>query len=184
MRVQLPAQRLVLAQEPAIAHQPVDLGEQLVEDHRLHQVVVRPALEGRDGVLDRGVGGDHHDQGLGPDLEQAVEQLQAVEAGQLDVAEGQVGLEPLGEGQGRGGVAGHADLVPLPLEELLERRGDHLLVVDDEDAPPGLRRPRGARSGRMAAVLIARPLPPRPHRRAPGAPRACEARAVRPGSGR
>ena len=167
-------------QEPAIAHQPVDLGEQLLEDHRLHQVVVRPALEGRDGVLDRGVGGDHQDQGLGPDLEQAVEQFEAVGAGQLDVAEGQVGLEPLGEGQGRGGVAGHADLVALPLEELLEGRGDHLLVVDDEDAPRGLRRPRAARGrGESAAVLIARlPSRLRPRRRAPG--RASAAR----GSGR
>ncbi len=34
--------RLVLEQEPAIAHQAVELGEQLVEDHRLHQVVMAP----------------------------------------------------------------------------------------------------------------------------------------------
>ena len=31
---------------------------------------------------------------LGPDLERAVEQRQAVGAGELDVAEGDVGLEP------------------------------------------------------------------------------------------
>ena len=141
--MELPPQRLVLEPEPAIAHQAVDLGQQLLEDHRLDQEVGRPAAEGGDGVLDRGEGGDHHHQGLGADSEQPIEQLDAVEARQLDVAERQVGLEPFDQRQRLRRVGGDGHLEPLALEELLEHRGDHVLVVDDQDATP-----TGRRSGR------------------------------------
>src|SRR5205085_589181 len=50
--------------------------------------------------------------------------------------QGDVGLERLGHGQRGGGVGGDGRLVPLPLEELLHGRGDHLLVVDDQHPPP------------------------------------------------
>ena len=93
--MKLAPQRLILAQEPAIAHQAFELGEQLVEDHRLHQVVVGALAEGGHRVLDRRVGRDDQDEQLGAEAEQLFQEFQAVEAGELDVAEGQVGLEPL-----------------------------------------------------------------------------------------
>ena len=49
--------------------------------------------EGGDGVLDRRIGRDHQHERLGPGAEQSVEQVEPVEAGELDVAERQVGLE-------------------------------------------------------------------------------------------
>ena len=158
--MELPPEGLVLEQQPAIAHQAVELGQQLVEDHRLHQVVLCAAAERGDGILDRGIGGDHHDQRLGPDLEQPVEQAQAVEARELHVAEGDVRLEPLDQGQRLAGVGGRRDLVALALKELLERRGDHLLVIDDQDPAPrrdgsaALVSPSGFASGPTSSMLL------------------------------
>ena len=67
--VELSPQCLVFQQQPAKAHQAVDLGEQVLEEDRLHQVVVSPALKCGDGVFDRGIGRDHDEQRLRPDLE-------------------------------------------------------------------------------------------------------------------
>ncbi len=61
---------------------------------------------------------------------------QAVAAGQLDVAQDDVRLERFDQGQGLGHVRGRRHFEVLALEELLERRGDHLLVVDDQDPTP------------------------------------------------
>ncbi len=101
-----------------------------------------PPTERGHGVLDGRIRRDHQDERLGPDLEQAVEQFQAVGAGQLDVAQGHVGLERLDQGQGRGGGPGHADLEPLGLEEFLKRLRDHILIIDHQDAPSGRGRGR------------------------------------------
>ena len=70
--MELPPERLVLQQQPAIADQAVDLGQQVLEEDRLHQVVLSPALERGDGVLDRRVGRDHDEQRLRADLQRAV----------------------------------------------------------------------------------------------------------------
>ena len=92
--------------QPAKPDQPVELGEQLLEDHRLHQVVMSPALKCGDGVLDRGVGRDHDEQVSGRTWSSAVRaRVEAVGAGKLDVAEHDVGLERLDQGQGRRQVA-------------------------------------------------------------------------------
>ena len=47
--------------------QPADLDEHLVEQDRLHQVIVSAALKRLDGIFDGGVGGDEHDEGLRTD---------------------------------------------------------------------------------------------------------------------
>ncbi len=123
--------------------EPVELRQQLLEDHGLHQVVVRTAAEGGDGVLDRRVGRNHHHDRLGPGAAEPVEQVQAVEPRQLDIAEGQVRLERRDLSEGFGSVAGDGDLEAFALEKLAERRGDDLLIVDDQDSSPASgRRPR------------------------------------------
>ncbi len=132
--VELPPQGLVLEQQPAILHEPVDLGQQLLEHHRLHQIIMGPALECGHRVLDRGVGRDHDEERLGPDLERAVQKRQAVAAGKLDVAEHHVGLERGDQAQRRGHVHGRGHVVRLALEELLERGRDDFFIIDDEDA--------------------------------------------------
>ena len=153
--VELPPQGLVLEQEPAIADQAVDLGQQLLEDHRLHQVVVRPAAERGDGVLDRGVGRDHDERAsrAGPGASGS-SSVEAVGAGKLDVAEDDVGLERLDQRQRRSAVASaDGDLEPLALEEFLEGRGDHFLVVDDQDRGPRCRLGTRGRSAASIGVL-------------------------------
>ena len=55
LRVELPPQSLVFPEQPAQANQAVDPRSQVLEEDRLHQVVVRTALEGRDGIFDRGI---------------------------------------------------------------------------------------------------------------------------------
>jgi hypothetical protein len=113
---------------------------------------VGPAPEGGDGVLDRGIGRHHQDERVGPDPEEAVEQVEAAWPGQLDVAEDEVGLERLGRRQGRRGVSGEGGLVPLAGEDLLQGRGEDLLVVDHQDAAP--RPPTGP--GHESAPIVAR----------------------------
>ena len=66
----------------------------------------------------------------------------AVGAGELHVAEDDLRLERFDLGERRGKVAGRRHLEALALEELLEGRGDHLLVVHDQDPAPRRRRAR------------------------------------------
>ena len=55
-----------------MGQQPANLGQHLVEQDRLHQVVVGAALKRLDGVLDRGIGRDQQHERLGADLGAAV----------------------------------------------------------------------------------------------------------------
>ena len=80
----------------------------------------------------------------------AVQDGDPVGAGELDVAEDDLRLECLDLGEGRGQVAGRRDLEALALQKLLERRGDHLLVVDDQDPAP--------RRARVAGLGVIVPL--------------------------
>ena len=101
------------------------------------------ALKRRHGVLDRAVRRDEQDEGPRTDLEQAVEQGNAVDAGELDVAQGDVVPPFRGPFQrvlaGRAGAYGEA----LLLQVLREGVADEGFVVHDEDAGG-----RGASAGR------------------------------------
>src|SRR5205085_1050160 len=88
--VQLAAQVLVLlVKVPVLEHAP-DLAEHLVEQDRLHEVVVRAALERLDRVFDGREGGHQQYERLRAELEQPFEKLDAVDPGQLNVAQGDV----------------------------------------------------------------------------------------------
>src|SRR5207248_3112297 len=85
--VQLAPQPLVFQVQLAVGEQPADLAQHFVEQDRLHQVIVRAALKGLHGVFDGAVGGDEQDKGFGTDLEQPLQQLDAVDVRELHVAQ-------------------------------------------------------------------------------------------------
>ena len=132
--VQLASQRLVFLEQPPKTDQAADLGEQVLEEHGLHQVVVSPALKCGDGIFDRRIGRDHDEQRFRPDLEHAMQDGDSVGSGKLDVAEYDLRLERFDLRKGRIQVAGGRDVKALALKELFERGGDHLFVVHDQDS--------------------------------------------------
>ena len=118
--MKLAPERLVFPEQPPQANQPVDTGGQILEEDRLHQVVVGSALKGGDGVFHRRIGGDHDEQGLGAKLKRPVQNGDPVSPGKLNVAEDDLGLECFDLGQSRGKVSRHGHLESLALEKLLE----------------------------------------------------------------
>ena len=142
--MELASEGLVLQEQPAKADQAVDLGQQVLEEDRLHQVVVRPAPEGGDGVLDRGIGRDHDEQRLRADLERRFRTVRPSAPGSWTSQRTTSGSNASTRASAEGMSRGRRHLEALALEELLERRGDHLLVVDDQDPAP--RRRVGSRA--------------------------------------
>ena len=149
--VQFAPQPLVFQVQLAIGQQPPHLAGHLVEQDRLHQVVVGAALERLDGVLDRGVGGDEQHEGLGADLQQSFQHLQTVDARQLHVAQDHVigPLFRLGErfltaGAGRDGETFAGQILGQGV-------ADQRLVIDDEKATCGS---DGAGTGGRTRVRI------------------------------
>ena len=121
-----------------LAQRPFDLDHQLVEVHRLDQVVVGPLLHRRHGVPQPAEGGQHQHRHAGmvpgANLPQEVE---ARSVGQPHVEQHQVG-PPAGEqGAGLGKVRGQHALHAVAAELPADRACEHLLVVDDEDRGPG-----------------------------------------------
>ena len=131
------------------AQERLDPAHQLAQAERLGQVVVGAELEA-DDLVDLVVARrQDQDRHLGAGRAQAAEDLEAVDAGQADVEDDEVGrlvrrdLEALLAG------AGDGDLVALLLEGVLDPARDGVLVFDDEDggchaadATPRARSPR------------------------------------------
>ena len=144
------------------AQRGLHAGEELRERQRLRDVVVRPELEAADLVRLRAAGRDHEDRHAA-ELAEALEELPAIEAGQRDVQDDQVGPLVVEPAQGVGsGPGGDRSVAGLPDPQLDERR-ELGLVLDDED---GLSHRRVLGVGASGSVKRTR-VPGRPSGRSP-----------------
>ena len=117
----------------AAAQQRAQAGEQLLALEGLDEVVVGAGVEALDARLDRVAGGEHEDRDV-VGRAQAPGHLHAVELGQPEVEDDEVGVEGGRLVERRLAVAGDAHLVALQAQRALEHLGDLLVVLDDEHA--------------------------------------------------
>ncbi len=134
---------------PHPAEQRPDAGRQLLGGERLGQVVVGTRLEARHDVVGVGAGRDHDDRDVGHPADGAAD-VEAVDAGQHDVDQHDVGRLAL-EGVERllAGV-GLLDRPALVLERQLDRGADALVVLDQQDPHAAARRRRTSHPWRFA----------------------------------
>ena len=129
-----PGQERLLRREPG--EQALDPRQQLGRVERLDQVVVGAGAQPADLLLDLALGRQHDDRDvaraalLRPDLRR---DLVAVELGQVDVEQDQVGRLRAPQPEPFGAVTRDDDLVALLLERVLQETLDIRVVVDDED---------------------------------------------------
>jgi hypothetical protein len=148
--IQFTPKPLVFQVEGALGQHAANLGQHLVEQDRLHQVIVSAALESLDGVLDGRVSRDEQNEGFGAEALQTVEQFEAVDARQLHVAKGHV--EALFGGMLQRLLAGSADRHPIAFLRQVLGQGiaDEDLIVHHEDVDR-VRGRRGRNGGAIAA---------------------------------
>src|SRR4051794_17882297 len=125
-------QRGGAARRPA-AQQRAQAGQQLLALEGLEQVVVGARVQALDARLQRVAGGEHEDRHV-VGLAQPAGHVHAVELGQPEVEDDEVGHEVVGRAEGRLAVGGDARLVALEAQRALQDLGDVLVVLDDEDA--------------------------------------------------
>ena len=103
---------------------------------RLDEVVVGAGAQAADLLLDLALGGEHDDRDvagaalLGPDLGR---DLVAVELGQHDVEQDQVGRLGAPQAESLRAIGRDDDVVALLLERVLQESLDVRVVIDDED---------------------------------------------------
>ncbi len=90
------------------------------------------ALKRLDGVLDGGVGRNEEDERFRAEVMQPFEELQAVDAGKLHIAQGRVETALLGPGQRFLAAVAGDHLAAFLCQELGQRVADDRLVVHDE----------------------------------------------------
>jgi hypothetical protein len=153
---------VVGARAPLTAQQRLDARHELVAPERLRDEVVGARAQPAHLVQLAAAGRQHEDGHVG-ELAHALEHLPAVEAGQADVQDDEVGA--LGEQHSQRlvavGRAAHA--VAGPFQEDRHEPADHLIVFDDQDCC-GCHRAQtygaGARSwakSRVAATVVVGP---------------------------
>ena len=133
------------------AEEGLDPAHQLAQAERLRQVVVGAELEA-DHLVDLVVaGGEDEDRHLGAGRPDAAQDLEAVDAGEPDVEDDQVGRLVGRDVEALLARARDGDLVAFLLERVLDPARDRVLVFDDEDggchaadATPARRRRPGA----------------------------------------
>jgi len=128
------------------AQQRPHTGHQLARAERLGQVVVGAHLKPHHQVQ-LGVSGGEHEDGDGAVPLDAPAHLEAVEAGEHDVEDHQVGTDPLHQRHRRGPVDGHLDLQALAAEAGGHGVGDRRLVLDHHHGCHPCRVPGAACSG-------------------------------------
>ena len=129
-------EQLLRLGEPA--QHGLDPGQQLARRVRLGDVVVGADLQ-PDDLVDLAVLGGQHDDRHGAALAQLPAHVDAGQAGQHEVEQDEVGAVLVELGQCVGPGLGDGDLVALATEQVRERVGVRLLVLDDEDATHGVR---------------------------------------------
>ena len=117
----------------AAAQQRAQAGEQLLALEGLDQVVVGAGVEALDARLERVARGEHEDRDV-VGRAQPARHLHAVELGQPEVEDDEVGVEGGRLVERRLAVAGDAHLVALQAQRALQDLGDLLVVLDDEHA--------------------------------------------------
>jgi hypothetical protein len=132
-------ERAVAGQEPA----PLDGagGDQrhaLRARERPGQVVVGAEAHGLHGGRDAAVGGHHDHRQVGPGPAHALEQLQAVHLGHVQVGEDAVDAGGVGpeRGQGLGAAARRPDLEAGLAQQRRDGEQQRVVVVDDHDGAP------------------------------------------------
>ncbi len=125
----------------------VDRVEETLFVERLDEKLVRPRAHRRDRLVDRAVGGDHDDMGVGLDRQELAHEVEPVAVGQHEVEEHDRRLQRLEGCKARGGIVGALHLVTGGakhgfVDELQRRR-----VFDQQKRPAGhAASPRRARS--------------------------------------
>jgi len=99
----------------------------------LLEKILGALLDSRHGRLDAAVSGEQDDRGLGAHALQALQDLQAVAVGELQVKEDHLGLLRLGRLDRAGTAVRLAGAVALALQEVPEALPDGRLVVNDQD---------------------------------------------------
>ena len=115
------------------AEQRLDPAHQLAQAERLRQVVVGAELEADDLVDLVVAGGQDEDRHLGAGGAEAAQDLEAVDPGQADVEDDEVGRLVRRDVEALLAGAGDGDLVAFLLERVLDAARDGVLVFDDED---------------------------------------------------
>src|SRR5690348_13015726 len=127
------AQRRHAARRPA-AQQRAHACQQLLALERLDEVVVSADVEALDAGLQRVARGEDQDRHLVAALAQAAGDVHAVEPGEAEVEDDQVGQEGMRLLEALDPVSCELDLIPLEAQRALEDLRDLLVVLDDEDA--------------------------------------------------
>jgi hypothetical protein len=126
----------VLPGGPALARDRDEQARLLDEPdrvERLRDVVVGAGAHGRDGVVERAVAGEDEDGQLRPLALDALHELEAVDPGQVDVADDQIPLVPADDLERLLGTRGPVHLAEAP-QQLNQQGSAHLVVFDEEDA--------------------------------------------------
>ena len=117
----------------AAAQQRAQAGQQLLALEGLDEVVVGAGVEALDARLERVARGEHEDRHV-VGRAQPARHLHAVELGQPEVEDDEVGVERRRLVERRLAVGGDAHLVALQAQRALQDLGDLLVVFDDEHA--------------------------------------------------
>jgi len=148
-----------LPQSPVLFDQAVvlqgvaNLQPQHVQVHRLGDKVVCPLTHRLDRRLDRAVGGDHQDHGLGPRLLDLAEQVDAGQPSRhLQVRDDHLMAVLPEHCQGLFGVRRRAQLVGFAREPFGQAAANVRFVIDDQDAETVLRH-ASSRGGSKGTVM-------------------------------
>src|SRR3954447_7109832 len=117
----------------AAAQQGAHPGEELLALERLDQVVVRAGVQPLDARLQCVAGGEHEDRDVTVGA-QALGDLEAVQAGQAEVEQDDVGHVGAGIAQRAFAIADEAHLVALQAQRALQRLVDLHIVFHDQHA--------------------------------------------------
>ena len=118
---------------PPATDQGAGAGQQLLEGKRLAQVVVGASVEAAHPVADR-VARREEEHGRGPTLTaMALQDLQAVRAGQPPVEDDEVPVAGPQRVPGRVAVAGVRDGEPLVRQPVDDRSGETRIVLDEQN---------------------------------------------------
>ena len=140
------AQRVrVVLLAPGAAQHRADPGDDLLEAEGLGHIVVPADGQPLDLVVEAVPGGDEDDRDVPAALAQLAGHREAVEVGEHDVEDDEVGIASGGEVERGGSVGGHRHLETGEPERGREQLTDVRLVLDDEQAGLWL----GLRHGRQ-----------------------------------